>query len=215
MELEEALKLIEQQKKDIEAAKAAQESMQAKMDELLTETKKAKQKAKEEAEAAALAAQEKSKADGDYKALYEASEAERKKHQEEAQTLREQITNEKKSSEAAKIAARLSKDTARAQLLQEKIEARLKLTDDGLKVLDESGGLTVSSIDDLVSDISKKYDFLVDGSQASGGGAPGGGGGADIKNPFKKGEHFNLTKQAELLKTNPQQAEALKAAAQA
>jgi len=55
MDLEEALKLIEKQKQDLAKHDAEQQAMQGKLDELLTETKKAKAKAKEEAEAAAAA----------------------------------------------------------------------------------------------------------------------------------------------------------------
>ncbi len=213
MELEEALKLIETQKVEIEQNKTETAAMQSKMDELLTETKKAKQTAKDETEAAAKAAADKAKAEGDFEQLYNASQEEAAKYKKENDDLRAGISTGKLKAEAARIAAGLTKDTARAELLTEKLEKRLKLTDDGIKVLDDSGQLTVSSIDDLTSDIKKKYEFLVDGSQASGGGANGGGGGAETENPFKKGEYFNLTKQAEIFKSDPVKAAALKASA--
>ena len=59
MELEEALKLIEEQKIAIESSNADFAAIKAKNEELLGETKKAKQKAKEEAELLAKAEAEK------------------------------------------------------------------------------------------------------------------------------------------------------------
>ena len=51
-------------------------------------------------------------------------------------------------------------------------------------------------------------------AKPSGGGAGGSGGGVPSKvNPFKRGEHFNLTEQAKLLRTDPQLASQLKAEA--
>lgn len=181
MELEEALKLIDSQKVEIEKNKTDVIAMKSKMDELLTETKDAKRKAKEEADAATKAAADKAKADGDFEQLYKASQEDSEKHKLENDSLRAGISAGKIKTESARIAAGLTKDTARAELLAEKLEKRLKLTDDGLKVLDDSGQLTVSSVDDLTNDIKKKYEFLIDGSQASGGGAPGGDGGAGSK----------------------------------
>ena len=76
----------------------------------------------------------------------------------------------------------MTRDTARAKLLTEKLAARLSVTDDGIKVLDQSGSLTVSSLDELTHQIKTEYPFLVDGSQASGGAAQGSkAGGSDLK----------------------------------
>lgn len=82
------------------------------------------------------------------------------------------------NNEATKIAAELTKDARRQSLLAEKIAARIDIDNGNVTVLDENGNPTVSSIADLTGVIKKDYDFLCDGSGASGGGANGGSGGA-------------------------------------
>jgi hypothetical protein len=81
------------------------------------------------------------------------------------------ITMQKISAEAGKIASQLTKNVQRADLLSEKISQRLTIVDGEIRVTDENGQLTVSTIDELTASIRGKYDFLVDGTQASGGGA--------------------------------------------
>lgn len=51
------------------------------------------------------------------------------------------------------------------------------------------------------------------GGGASGGGSGGASGAANGKNPFKKGPDFNITRQMQMKKENPQLAERLKSAA--
>ena len=76
---------------------------------------------------------------------------------------------------ALTIANELTKDTKRARLLAKELRSRLKYTDDGIKVTDSSGGLTVSTLADLKLEVQKNpdYDFLIDGVDSSGGRAPG------------------------------------------
>lgn len=92
--------------------------------------------------------------------------------------LQKQIVQTNINGEAGKLAATLTTDTKKAQLLSEKIANRLSFDDGELKVLDNSGKLTISGIDDLATEIKSEYAFLVDGSPASGGGATGARGGA-------------------------------------
>jgi len=73
--------------------------------------------------------------------------------------------------EAGRIAAKLTKDVNKANLLQQQISARLTMVEDQIRVTDESGQLTVSSMDELEGSIRSAFPFLVDGSQAQGGGA--------------------------------------------
>lgn len=80
--------------------------------------------------------------------------------------------------------------------------------------LNETGG--VKGFDELIKPIKENKVlaplFGTVSTQAPGhheGGAPGG----EVKNPFKKGEHFNLTKQIEIKKTNPALAAQLEAQA--
>ena len=87
-------------------------------------------------------------------------------------------TQNRINGEASRIAAGLTKDTRRAAMLAKEVGARLSLEGDSFTVLDSSGNPTISSVAELTGQISKDFDFLVDGSQASGGGATGGSGGA-------------------------------------
>lgn len=107
--------------------------------------------------------------------------------------LVKQNTQSKINGEAGRIAATLSKDTRRAGLLAEKIATRLSYGEDNsFTVLDGSGNPTISSIDELSGQIKQEYDFLVDGSKASGGGAQGGTGGASDTNTIKRSEWDNM-----------------------
>lgn len=61
---------------------------------------------------------------------------------------------------------------------------------------------------------NEEYNSYLSAGKASGAGAHGGNNGAGATvNPFKKGENFNLTKQAELLKENPELANSLRSQA--
>jgi hypothetical protein len=214
MELEEALSLIDTQKADLAKSAAQVESMQSKLDELLGETKKAKQKAKDEAEAAALALSEKAAKEGDFEQLLKSSEEERKKLNEQLGALTQSISQERVSSAAMKLASDLA-DGHNATLLSDFIARRLKNTDEGVRVLDSNGELTISSLEQLKTEFQadERFKSLVRGNQSSGGGATGGNGSAVEVNPFKKGEHFNLTKQADLMKSDPAKAAQMKATA--
>lgn len=158
---------------EIAALKESIAKLEANSADLLNEKKQEKEK-REKAESDAEAAKnEKAKADGDYKQLYESSQIELEAQKNRTSEFAKQTEKADIRKEAAKLANELTKHSGRAEDLTEKIAARLKRIDGELKVLDTSGHLTVSSLTDLKADISTKFDWLVDGSQASGGGAPG------------------------------------------
>jgi len=96
-------------------------------------------------------------------------------------------------SEARVLAATLTKDTARASLLAEKISGRLDIDSDVLVVLSEDGKQTISSTDDLKAAMAKSYPFLVDGTNASGGGAQGGSGGAAKTKEMPRADYQKLS----------------------
>jgi len=217
MELEEALKLIETQKAEAEKAKAEMDSILAKNKELLDETKTAKQKAKEEAELSAKAIADKALKDGDFEQLLKSSEEARKS----ADTkLAELMSANEQSVHVNQVNAyAMSFDPVSEHTMDDlahRLNKRTKIVDGELKVLDKKGNLTVSSLDDLKSELlaSGEISNLIKGNQSSGGDAPGGSNKSQTVNPFQKGEHFNLTSQAALLKTDPAQAAAFKVAAQ-
>lgn len=168
---------------DLQAKLEVYEQEKAKIlanrDEVLGELKTFKQKAREAEEAAELARKEKLKKEGDHEQLYKSSEAEREKLAKQLQELQNNIYQEKVGNQAMKMAAELA-DGFNAELLAEQIQKRLKYTDDGVKVTDASGELTVSSLDDLKAEFrnSERFQSLLRGNQASGSGATGGKGGS-------------------------------------
>ena len=160
------------------------DSMKSKMDELLTETKAAKLQRREAEESARIAAEQKALKDNDFEQLFKSSEQKAKTYQEELNELRQTVSKEKRQSTAKSIAAKLAEGT-NVDLLSTFIEPRLKHTDEGIKVVDQAGNLTVSSLDDLVNEFQSNSVFapLLKGNQSNGGSAPGGNrnSGADDK----------------------------------
>ena len=150
-------------------------SMQSKMDELLGETKRAKAARKDADETARLAEESKARKAGDFEQLFKSSEDKQKNLQSELDGLRDTISNEKRNSEAMRISNSLAEGD-NAELLSSFIEKRLKHTDEGIKVLDAAGQLTVSSIEDLKEEFknNSRFSALLKGNQSSGGGAAGG-----------------------------------------
>ena len=155
--------------------------LKSKVDELLSEKKKVQQEREQAREMARLEAEQKAQKENDYKQLFEAQKEESNTLRQTIEKMNTDITQQKIRTEAAKLAAQLTKDTGRAQLLQKEISQRLTLVDNELRVTDDSGQLTVSSLDDLANAIKTSYPFLVDGSQASGGGAVKAQGGAEAR----------------------------------
>lgn len=175
-EAQEGGDTITMTKAELDAKIAEQvEALKAKNAELLGETKaeRAKRQALEAAQTEAEEARAKEK--GEFKSLYEKTLAELEKERQSAQEYRQQVTRSTLEGEAGKIAAELSRDTARAALLSEQAQKLLKPTDEGLQY--EIGGVQVDRAKAL-DHLRASFPFLVDGSQASGGGATGGSGGA-------------------------------------
>lgn len=159
------------------------EAVKSKADQLLDETKKAKAQRREAEEIAKREAQEKAKKDGDYEQLLKSSEAERQKLADQLANLQSSVTREKITSESMKIAAELAKGS-NAEILSEFISRRLQWTDEGLKVTDENGNLTIATVDQLKNEFrsNEKYKSLIDGRQSTGGGATPTDSGADVTN---------------------------------
>lgn len=104
---------------------------------------------------------------------------------EHASKLEKNISDAKIDSEAQKIGASLApSDARRAALIAKEAKSRLQLEGDNITVLSKDGKPTISTLKELTSEFKTEYDFLVDGSKASGGGASGGSGRA-AKAPSK------------------------------
>ena len=153
--------------------------------------------------------QEKAKENGDFESLLKSSEQKRQEIEQKYNQLTDQIAQEKLEHEASKIANKLGNTPENAELLSFFVKQRLKYTDEGLKVTDEQGNATISTVDELEKEFteSNRYASLVKGSQASGGGASGSGsGGTKTFNDYSEAEltqiaNTNPSKFQEILKT--------------
>tara|TARA_R110000744_G_scaffold58599_2_gene122270 strand:+ start:1836 stop:2480 length:645 start_codon:yes stop_codon:yes gene_type:complete len=189
---------------EVDQLMADNAAMKAKMDELLTEAKKAKQ-AKREIESETQSERERiAKEKGDYEQLHKSSQERYESTVAELESLRGTIAQEKKGNVAMKLAAEIA-DGANAELLSEFIGRRLKFHDDGVKVTDNSGNLTVSSLSDLKTEFQNdaKYSALLKGNQSSGGGASGGSnssGATKVRNRAEF-EALNPAKRMEFIKS--------------
>ncbi len=186
--IEEQLAATNSQLADITAQFQA---VKSKNEELLNEAKAAKNKAREAAEEAERRKLEKAAKEGDYKQLLESSEKERTALSERLNELTGRISSEKTRNEAMRIAAELA-DGPNAEILSEFVARRIKYTEEGVKVLDASGNLTVSTLDQLKQEFSsnEKFKSLLRGNKASGGGATGSTGSAGAEKTITR-ERFD------------------------
>ncbi len=184
-------------------------------DDLLSEKKAAQEKTREAEEQLRLEADEKAKAKNDYKQLFESSELKRKELQEKITTQEKVTSSSNRKAAATEMANELAegKDVA---LLARFFMDRIDFKEGEIKILDKKGSLTVSSIEDLKNEFKNDdtYTSLMKKSKASGGSANGGSGSGATgqDNPWKK-DTLNLTKQAQLIKDNPELATQMKKAA--
>lgn len=184
MELEEALKEIENLKEQATKDANDLEAMRKKSADLLDETKQAKHKAKEEAERLAKVEAEKALQSGDHKQLLEIAQLERDKAIEEATQAKQSLEESTIAAINAKHAQEVSKfgltfDPLNDHSLSDlsgRIKSRTKIIDGDIKVLDRNGDLTVSTLEQLKSEMiaSGEVSHLIKGNQSSGGDASGG-----------------------------------------
>jgi alanyl-tRNA synthetase len=158
------------------ASQAENARLLAKITEANKHTREAERQATE-------AARKKAEADGNYEQLFKSSETERQTLAEQLEKMGTATRKEKELSEAMKLAISLNPVSEfAAQDLAEKLAKRLKSTDEGIRITDNNGDLTVSKLEDLRKEFagSASIAHLIKGNQSSGGGAAGGsnGGGA-------------------------------------
>jgi hypothetical protein len=184
---------------------AASTAMQGKMDTLLGETKKAKADKVASEEAAREATEAAARKGGDFEQLHKSSEEGRLAAIAERDGLRSSIANEKRNTAALQIATGLA-DGPNAEILSDIIGKRLKSTDEGIKVLDASGNLTVSTVDDLATEFknNERFASLLKGNQSGGGGANGGGkesSGGDKTMPRAEFEQLNAADRSKFMRS--------------
>ena len=168
------------------AAKAADDAKnaewQSKFDTLTADNERLTAKISEsnkhtKAAEAKAAKEEKERLEGanNFEQLYKSSEVEREGLMKQIADRDLQSASASEDNAALMLANELTKDTKRARLLAKELKIRLKYTDDGIKVTDANGNLTVSSLADLKLEVQKNpdYDFLIDGVDSSGGSASG------------------------------------------
>ncbi len=116
----------------------------------------------------------------EYKTLYETEKEANK-------GLRESGKKNEKSSFANGIVAELTTDTKRAKVLKKQILSNIDFDKEGeIEIVGVAG---VSTTSEFISHLKKEYDFLIDGSKASGGGSKGGEekhGGDTITDPIAR-----------------------------
>jgi len=164
--------------------------------------------------------------EGKYKEL---AELERQKYQQELAAAQAKLQQEKETE--AQRAKRLEEENLKLKLENPILSALATISDFPSQIfklnqdnfaLNDTGkpvfrdGLTDIPIKEWVESIGNKPDLahFVRASGARGGGAPpgGSGGGRTVTtgNPFARGADFNLTKQGELMRSNPAEAARLK-----
>lgn len=180
---------------DVSALKAEIEKLRKHNEELIGEKRKESERVKAEAEAAA-------RAKGDYEALYKSAEETRGRLEAEIKAIRDRAMQETIKRESLSVATTLA-DGVNAELLQEFISRRLTVTDDGVKVLDANGNLTISTVDDLKREFvsSGKFNSLLRQSKAEGGGSTG----EAVSNGTVKFSDMSEQDRVNLFRTNPEE----------
>jgi hypothetical protein len=173
--------------------------LKAKVDELLDEKKAEAEKRRQAEEAAKLAKEEKAKKEGDYKSLYESYESKLSELQNQIKERDERAAKSEIERHAMALAADLA-EGPNQKILSRFIADRLRY-EDGVKVTDKDGKLTISNLDQLKEEFRTSSDFaaLVIGSKATGGGASGQHHGGAVK----KFTEMNEQERVNLYRTNP------------
>jgi hypothetical protein len=138
-------------------------------------------------EAARLAAEQA----GDFEQLYKAGAVKLEETATALASLKTGIATEKQQNAAMRIAGDLA-EGANVDLLSTFISKRLQHTDDGVKVLDAAGQLTVATVEDLKKEIAgdARFGSLLKGNQSSGGGSGGAGDGGGAAEKTLTREQF-------------------------
>jgi len=164
--------------------------LKKKVDELLGEKKSASQKARDLEESSRSAEEARQKEKGEFKALYEQSQASLDEERNSNKTWKEQIQLRDVKEKAGRIGNDLAKtDTKRAEVLSDYAAKFAK--HDGEQVTYEIGGIAVSA-DVLKEHLTKEYPFLVDGNGSSGGGATGARGSAASDKTAKRSQFDSM-----------------------
>lgn len=197
----DATDTTEQPAEDSAALKAEIERLREHNAKLLGEKKTVQSRAQELEQMQFEAEQKRLEEKQEFEKLWRQEQEQRTKASQELESLRKSIAEKDRGEVALKLAAGLTRDNARADLLKKEALAYIQHTPDGVKIQGPDGEMTVEQ---LSAHLAKQFPFLADGNQASGGSAPGsktGGGaakgnmgGSRAERQAAIAERFNLTK---------------------
>ena len=145
--------------------------LKAKRDELLGLHSKDKERLAELEKAQQEAEEARQREKGEFKSLYEKTQAELEAERENARKFRQQTQEKELQLAAGSIVGELTRDPKRAELLRKEALQFARYGEEGVKY--EIGGVEVDA-GKIKEKLAADYPFLVDGSGASGGGAQGG-----------------------------------------
>lgn len=157
-----------------------------------SETKKFKEKATALEKAQADAEKARATEKGEFKTLYESTQAELENERMANREFKQKIQSRDIDNSSLMLASELTRDNKRAELLKKEISQFSRFTDEGIKF--ELGGIEVDK-SKVINHLTENYPFLVDGNQASGGGASGGQGSGAAKTMSRA--DFDNLKQSE------------------
>lgn len=186
--------------------------LKRKNEELLAEKRASDERRRAAEDEARRKEEERLAAEGNFKQLYESSQAKSTEWEQRYSQLEQSIHQRDISLAATRVATAIA-DGDNADILKEFIARRLKVAEGQVRITDESGNLTVSTLADLQKEFetSPRYASLVRGSQAGGGGAAPKSG----DRVAKKWEELRGMERVELRKNNPAEYERLKKAHEA
>jgi hypothetical protein len=189
---------IEALKEALAAKEKENAAIKANRDELLEEKKRQKKLADEAEENRKRTKEESLQEKGQFEQLFKSANQERETLKEQLKRIHEEKNQAAVRVEASKIANRLA-EGHNAEILTDYIERRIKCTEEGFKVTDASGALTVSALSDLENEFatSEKYKSLRRGTKASGGSATGSGAGGSSNSKVIDRVAFNAMKSFE------------------
>jgi acetyl-CoA carboxylase alpha subunit len=175
----DATETTQQPAEDPAALKAEIERLRQHNATLLGEKKTVQSRAAELEQMQAEAEQKRLEEKQEFEKLWRQEQDQRTKTSQELDTLRKSIADKDRSETALKLAASLTRDNARAELLKKEALAYIQHTPDGVKIQGPDGDMTAEQ---LSAHLAKQFPFLVDGNQASGGSAPGSKSGSGAAN---------------------------------
>lgn len=163
---------VDQLKQELAEARKSIESLVAKKEELLNETKAAKEEKRIQKEQAEQAKKEKLDAaekNGEFEHLYKSALEEKEKYKAELTNYQIKLKQHSVDVKAERIALDLSKDPIKAEPLKDLLTISL------MKLADETGHIDEDVLKSFKNQIEtdKKYAIFMASNQAVGGGAPG------------------------------------------